>query len=136
MPDFSEMGISQISSVIRLTVMAVFNFMVSGRGPGLEASGRDARNGINCCDLYARRTSLCAACLAGSDVEDNANLPAPACLLEFVEMFRDPLHIGVKFLRQMIHRRADQTRTQQPDVASRVSASGASRKTTPAASFQ
>ena len=51
-----------------------------------------------------------------SDVEHHAYLPATACLLEFVQMFRDPFYIGVEFLCLLIHWRADQMGSQQPDV--------------------
>ena len=47
-----------------------------------------------------------------SYVEYYTRLPAIACLLEFVEMLRNPLHIGVEFLCLLIDRRTDQTRAQ------------------------
>ena len=46
------------------------------------------------------------------DVEHYAYLPAIACLLECVEMLRNPLHIGVELLCLLIDRRADQTNAQ------------------------
>ena len=46
------------------------------------------------------------------DVEHHSYHPAIAYLLEFVEMLRNPLHIGMEFLCLLIHRRTDQSRAQ------------------------
>src|SRR5687767_14601045 len=101
MPGFSEMGISQISSVIRLTVMSVLSFILSGRD---SRDSREKRDGFKTiATSYARRAFLaCPACLAGSHIEDHAYLPAIPRLLEFVEVFGYPFHIGMEFLCPMI----------------------------------
>jgi hypothetical protein len=88
MPGFSDGGISQISSVTRFTCMLVFSFISEM--------------------VYL----VCLVCLVylvcdASDVEHHAYLPAGACLLELVQMFRDPFHIGVEFLCLLIHLCAD-----------------------------
>ena len=41
------------------------------------------------------------------DVEHHSYTPAIACLLEFIEMLRNPLHIGVELLCLLIDWRAD-----------------------------
>ena len=46
------------------------------------------------------------------DVEHHSYTPALACLLEFVEMLRNPLYIGVELLCLLIDRRTDQSRAQ------------------------
>ena len=46
------------------------------------------------------------------DVEHHSYTPAIARLLEFVEMLRNPLYIGVELLCLLIDRRTDQTRAQ------------------------
>ena len=43
------------------------------------------------------------------DVEHHSYSPAITCLLEFIEMLRNPLDIGVEFLCFLFHRRTDET---------------------------
>src|SRR4051812_38828914 len=93
MPGFSDMGISHSSSVMRLTVMSVLRFMSKMKG---------------LVSLTGNHVS--------SYIEHHTDLPATACLLEFVEVLRDPLHISRVFLCRLAPRRADQTRTQQPTL--------------------
>src|SRR5437868_5995439 len=93
MPGFSDMGISHSSSVMRLTVMSVLRFMSKMKG---------------LVSLTGNHVS--------SYIEHHTDLPATACLLEFVEVLRDPLHIGMEFLCLLVHQRADQTCTQQPNL--------------------
>ena len=110
MPGFSETGISQISSVIRMTVMSVLSFMSGGRD---LRDSRDTRDWFETAALpHNSRSSRLSRFQAALDVEYYARLPAITCLLKRVEMFRDPFDIGMQFLRFLIHRRTDETGAQ------------------------
>src|ERR1041384_1555124 len=107
MPGFSDMGISHSSSVIRLTVMSVLRFMLKRSIWSISSVWSI---------WYMTNFSVLSTCPISSYVEHNRDLPSTACLLELVEVLRDPLHIGMEFLCLPVHRRADQTRPQQPDL--------------------
>ena len=100
MPGFSETGISQISSVIRLTVMPVLSFMSE----------------MVClvCLVYLIYDEFLSTqhSTLFSYVEHHAYHPTICRLLKLVKMLRNPLHIGMELLCLLIDRRTDQTRAQ------------------------